>query len=150
MLPSEGNLGFHIVSSPFIVTAYPASSDAKNEDNNCYAKSYVTILFSGTKPLALGVLAREQKFSQDHFMAMTALELSKENTNAKRRVGKHQLVKHIHSSECHNGRTIREDFARKKDERSASSFLTRSITMLLLVLLLFKRTNERSNNRWPE
>jgi hypothetical protein len=129
MLPSEMNLGFHIVASPFIIMAYPTSSDAKNEYNNCYAKSHVTILFSGTKPLVLGVLAREQKFSQDHFLAMTALELSKENTNAKRRVGKHQPVKHMHSSECHNGRKIREDFARKKDKRSASSFLTRSITM---------------------
>jgi hypothetical protein len=81
------------------------------------------------KLLVLDVLTRELKFNQDHFLAMTALELSKENMDAKRKVGKNQPVEHTHNSVCHNGRKIREDFARKNDERSPSSFFTRSITM---------------------
>jgi hypothetical protein len=40
----------------------------------------------------LGVLPRERKFSQNHFLAMTVAELSKKNTNTKRGVGKSQVV----------------------------------------------------------
>jgi hypothetical protein len=55
----------------------------------------VALFSTGTKLLVLDVLSREQQFNQDHFLAMTALELSKENMNAKRRVGKNQLVLHM-------------------------------------------------------
>jgi hypothetical protein len=56
-----------------------------------------------TKPLVLDVLPREQKFNQNHFLAIVAPESSKKNTNAKRRVGKNQLIGHRDNSMCHNG-----------------------------------------------
>jgi hypothetical protein len=52
----------------------------------------VTIFFTGTKLLVLGVLPREEKFNQNHFLEVIAPELSRENSNTKRRVDKKQLV----------------------------------------------------------
>jgi hypothetical protein len=44
---------------------------------------------------------------------MIAPELSKDILNPKRRVGKTQLFAHMDNSMCHDGREIREYFARK-------------------------------------
>jgi hypothetical protein len=66
-----------------------------------------TGFFIGTKFLVLDILPRGQKFSQECFLAMTALELSKENTNAKYRVGNNRLVVHIDKSIGPNERKIR-------------------------------------------
>jgi hypothetical protein len=61
----------------------------------------------------LDVLPRSEKFNQDHFLAMTAPELSHESTSTKHRFGKNQLVAHMNKSMGHNGRKIREYFAQK-------------------------------------
>jgi hypothetical protein len=63
-------------------------SPAKSKDNNCNKKALVTIFFTGTKLLVLGILPREGKFNQDRFLALIVPELLKENSNSKRRVGK--------------------------------------------------------------
>jgi predicted metalloprotease with PDZ domain len=89
----------------------------------------VTIFFTGTKLLVLDVLLREQKFNQDLFLTAIAPELFKENSNAKRRVEKKQLVVHMDNSMCHNGHKIQEYFIRKKDESSPLSLLPRSLTV---------------------
>jgi hypothetical protein len=60
--------------------------------------------------LVLDVLPREQKFNQDFFLVTVVSELPKENTSAKRRVGKNQQAVHINNSMCHNERKIREYF----------------------------------------
>jgi hypothetical protein len=73
----------------------------------------VTLFFAGTKFRTLSVLPREQKFNKDHFLAMIAPELSKENTNPKWRVDKNQLVVRMDNFMCHNGCMIRDSFARK-------------------------------------
>jgi hypothetical protein len=88
---------------------------------------HVTISFTETKLLALDVLPREQKFNQDHFLTATAPELSKENSNAKRRVDKKQLVVHIGNSMCYNGRKIQEYFTRGKRREFPIQF-TRQIS----------------------
>jgi arginine/lysine/ornithine decarboxylase len=67
----------------------------------------LTIPFTGTKLLVLGVLPCEQNFNQNNLLAKVAPELFKENTEAKRRVSKNQLVVHMDNSMCHNGRKIR-------------------------------------------
>jgi hypothetical protein len=91
----------------------PPGSAANTEGNNCHKKVILSMFFIGTNLLALDVLLHQQKFNQNHFLGMIAPELSKRNPNAKRRVGKNQLVVHIDNSMCHNGRRIREYFARK-------------------------------------
>jgi hypothetical protein len=48
----------------------------------------VILFFTETELLVRGVLLREEKFNQDHFLAAIAPELLKENSNSKRRVGK--------------------------------------------------------------
>jgi hypothetical protein len=65
---------------------------AKNGDNNYHKKAIITMFFTGTKILDLDVLPGAQNVNQDHFLARTAPELSKENMNAKQRVGKNQQV----------------------------------------------------------
>jgi hypothetical protein len=82
----------------------------------------VTIFFTGTKPLILYVLPHEEKFNQNHFLAAIAPELSKENSNSKQRVDKKQLIAHMDNSMCHNGRKIREYFARKKGRELPTQF----------------------------
>jgi hypothetical protein len=91
----------------------PGESAAKSKDNNYYKKSYGNHLFTGTILPGLDVPFREQKSSQDHFLAIIAPELSKENPTAKRRVRKNQLVVHMDNSVCHHGGKIREYSARK-------------------------------------
>jgi hypothetical protein len=78
---------------------------------------HVTIFFTGTKLLAGNVLPREQKFNRDHFLTAIAPEISKENSNTKRRVDKKQLVIHMDNSMCHNGPMIQEYFTRKEMTR---------------------------------
>jgi histone-lysine N-methyltransferase SETMAR len=104
------------------------------ESTHCYAKSregvpprtrttigtkraMVTIFFTGAKLLVLDMLPRDQKFNQDHFLAAIAPHLSSENSNARRRVDKKELLVHMDNSMCHNGRKIREYFARKNMTR---------------------------------
>jgi hypothetical protein len=48
----------------------------------------VTAFFTGTKLLLLDGLPREEKFNQDYLLAATVPELSKENSNSKRRADK--------------------------------------------------------------
>jgi hypothetical protein len=67
------------------------------------------------------VFPREQKSSQDHFLAITAPELSKNNTNAKRRANKSQLVIHIDNAICYHDGKTREYFARKTMMRISHS-----------------------------
>jgi hypothetical protein len=67
---------------------------------------HVTVFFIKTKLLVLGVLRREQKFNQDHFLTAIAPELSKENSNAQRRVDREQPVIRMDNSMCHNARKI--------------------------------------------
>jgi hypothetical protein len=50
-------------------------------------RAMVTQFFTEMKFSVLRALPREQNFNQDHFLAMTTPELSKKNTNAKRKVG---------------------------------------------------------------
>jgi hypothetical protein len=71
------------------------------------------IFFTGTKLLVLNVLPRERKFTHNHFPPIIAPELSKKNTNAKRRVGKSKLAGHRNNPMCHNWRKIREYFTRQ-------------------------------------
>jgi hypothetical protein len=71
---------------------------------------HVTMFFTGTKLLVLDVLPREQKFNQNYFLTAIAPELSKENSNAKRRVHKERLVVHMDNYMCYNGRKIQEYF----------------------------------------
>jgi hypothetical protein len=75
---------------------------------------HVTIFVTGTKLLVLDVFPLKQKFNQDHFLTAIVPELSKENSNAKQRVDKKQLVVHMDNSMCHNGCKIQEYFTRKK------------------------------------
>jgi hypothetical protein len=75
---------------------------------------HMTIFFTETKLLVFDVLPHEQKFNQDHFLTAIARELSKENSNAKRRVDMKQLVVHMDNSMCHNGRKIQDYFTQKK------------------------------------
>jgi hypothetical protein len=81
-------------------------------------RATMTVFFTGTKLLALDFFPREEKCNQNHCPAVMAPELSKEESNAKRRVDKKQLVVHIDNSICHNGRKIQEYFARKKMTRA--------------------------------
>jgi hypothetical protein len=48
----------------------------------------MTIFFTGTKLLVLDVLPLEETFKRDHFLAALTPELSKENSNSRRRVDK--------------------------------------------------------------
>jgi hypothetical protein len=62
----------------------------------------VTIFFTGTKLLLFDVLPHEPKVHQDYRLAMTVAGSSKDNTDAKRRVGKNQQVAHMNNSGCRN------------------------------------------------
>jgi hypothetical protein len=73
----------------------------------------VIVVFTGTKLLVLDALPPEQKFNQNHFLAMNVPKSLKGNTNVKRRVGHSQLVVHMNNFVCHTWRKIREYFARK-------------------------------------
>jgi histone-lysine N-methyltransferase SETMAR len=80
-------------------------------------KAMVTIFFTATKLLVLDVLPRGNKFNQDYFLTIIAPELSRENTNSKRRVGNKPLLVHMDNSMCHNARKIEEYFTRKSVTR---------------------------------
>jgi hypothetical protein len=71
-----------------------------------YRYQSTQLFFTGTKLLVLDVLPREEKFNQNHFLAVIAAELSKENSDAKRRIDKKQLVVHMDKSMRHNRRKI--------------------------------------------
>jgi hypothetical protein len=71
-------------------------------------------IFPETKLLVLDALSREEKLSQDNFLAVIAPELRKENSNSKRRIDKNELIVHMDNSRCHNERKMHEYFARKK------------------------------------
>jgi hypothetical protein len=65
--------------------------------------------FSGSlarKSKLFNVIPREPKSKQYHLLTMIARELSKENVNAKQRVGKNQLLVHVEKSMYYNGRKI--------------------------------------------
>jgi hypothetical protein len=76
-------------------------------------KAIVTIFFTGTKLLILGILPRERKFNQGYFLAFVAPRLSKENTRARRRVDMKQLFGHIDNSKCHDVGRIQQCCAQK-------------------------------------
>jgi hypothetical protein len=99
--------------NPHDFRVLPRGMGAKSEENNCPQKSCDNHIFTGTKLLVFSALPRQQKLNQDHFLAMIAPELPKENTNAKPGVNKKPLVVHIGSSICHDGRKSPENFARQ-------------------------------------
>jgi hypothetical protein len=63
-------------------------SPAEDKDNHCNTKSDGHYIFTETELLVLGVLSREEKFNQDHFLAAIAPGLWKENSNSKHGVDK--------------------------------------------------------------
>jgi hypothetical protein len=73
----------------------PYGSAVKNEDNKHHKNSDGNHIFTGTKLFVFDVLPREKKFNQGPFLVMISPELSKRNTNSRRRVGKNQLVVQI-------------------------------------------------------
>lgn len=77
-------------------------------------RTMVTIFFTGTKLLVLGIVSREEKFNQNHFLAVIAPELSKENSDAKRRIDTKQLVVHMDKSMRHNWSKIQYYFDRNR------------------------------------
>jgi hypothetical protein len=101
------------------------------KSTHCYAKSReevpprteiiiatkrakVTLFFTGTKRLIVYILRLKKKFNQNHFLTSIAPELSKDNSNSKRTVGKKELIVHMDNSMCHNGRKVQEYFAIKR------------------------------------
>jgi hypothetical protein len=97
--------GSHVVTNPFIVRQNSASQ-CRQERSNRYKTSYGNNILTAVKLLLFDILPREHIFNQNHFLAMTAQELSKENMNGKGRVGKSQLVAPMDNSMCHHGRKV--------------------------------------------
>jgi hypothetical protein len=112
MSPQEMNHGSRIVANSLIVTQNPAWKCRQRRRQQLLQKT--TMVFTETRLLVLHVVPREQNFNQDHFLVTIAPGLYKENTNAKRRIGRNQLAMHMYSPMCDKGRKIREDFTRKK------------------------------------
>jgi hypothetical protein len=109
----------------------------------------VTIFFTGTKLLVLDVLSWEEKFNQDHCLAAIAPELSKENSNSKRRVDKNGLIVHMGNSVYYHRRKIQAYCARKGWRESPIQFIPRSVTVWLLLPLSWRNffTNSRPTPR---
>jgi hypothetical protein len=82
------------------------------------------------------------KIHQAHFLVMIAPELSKENTNTKRRVGKNEPTGHIDNSFCHNGRKIWVYFARKTMMRALQLIDSPELSPVVFVLRLCKKRME--------
>jgi hypothetical protein len=64
-------------------------------------RALVTIFFIGTKLPAFDVIPREMKFSQNYFRVILIPESSRENTNARPRVGNNVLLVAMSSPMCH-------------------------------------------------
>jgi hypothetical protein len=73
-------------------------------------------IFHSDQTFGLQCISPRKEIQTELFTAVIAPELSKENSNYKRRVDKTELIAHMDNSMCHNGRKIQEYFARKNDE----------------------------------
>jgi hypothetical protein len=92
-------------------------------------RAIFAIFFIGTKLLVLDVLPHKQKFNQNHFLAMIAPELSKQNPNAKGRIGKNQLMDTSTSPYAIMDANSRVFCPENNGESPSSSLPTRSITV---------------------
>jgi hypothetical protein len=108
------------------------------------------LYFPWNRLLALDVLGRQEKFNQDRFFTTIAPELSKENSNSKRRVDKKELIVHMDNSMCHSGGKIQKYFARPKWQEPPFNLFPRSVTVWLLVLRSCQRATERPTNHGRE
>jgi hypothetical protein len=104
MLRQGTNLGFHTVTNPGTVMQNHARKSRRGQRYQLQQKSDGDCIFTGTKLLVFDALPRKEKFNQDHLLAAIASELSKENSNSKRRGKKKELIVHMDNSKCHNGR----------------------------------------------
>jgi hypothetical protein len=107
MLPSEMNLDSHRVSNPLPVAQHPVWKCHQNENNSCYRSSDGNQIFRRNETPGPGYSSPRTEIQSEPSSGYDVSELSKENTNAKQRVGNNQLVVHIDKSMCHNGRKIR-------------------------------------------
>jgi hypothetical protein len=76
------NFGSHIIINPLKVTYIPAWKCCQERREQVLQNSYGNDFFSGRKLPIFDVLLREQKFNQEHFLAMFAPELSTDNPDA--------------------------------------------------------------------
>jgi hypothetical protein len=63
-------------------------------------KALVTAFFTGTKLLTLNVIPREKRLNQNYFLGILIPELSRENMNARRRVGNNLPLVFMDSLMC--------------------------------------------------
>jgi hypothetical protein len=61
-------------------------------------KSYDSQICHWGKLIVFGVLLREEKYNQDHFLAIIVRALAKENTETMRRVGRNEEEGHRNNS----------------------------------------------------